>query len=1112
MLYNQNVSLNKCVICCKRIISTAYRLTCTICRRPCHKLCIPGVTKHDDFYINFQDSEWYCIPCNQDILAFNQPDDDNEFITALSELWEVRISVSIDELNQRVFVPFEMNAEDEYHPLYQTDPDIHYYNTISNQTLHSEYYLEDSFCHQLKRRSISPKCLSMIHYNIRSIPKHLHDFENYLETLNFRFAIIAFSETWHNESTHSLYDMEDYNIEQNFRRDRKGGGVCLYIDSSICYSLRTDLDIFDEIVETRFIEISKDSFGTSQDIVVGVFYRPPNTNLDKSNEACLNIINKIRSESKLVYFLGDYNVNILNAENHGKTGEFLEIMFSNMFVPLINKPTRIGKSSATIIDNIFTNSKNFENSFSGILCTDSSDHFPVFYIDNVYSVTKDVTYATRRSYSTRNVEKFKNDLCSVTWNDVMSVDDPQIAYTMFFKTLSDIYNKCFPLRKVKSTYYNRKPWLTENLKESIKHKNKLYAKFKKYPSFFNESTYLIYQQVLQKTLRFAERDYYDSKFLQYKNDLVKSWKILKQVINRRKKSKTTSKFLIGSKIVTDNKEIAESFNKFYVNIGASLASKIPETDADPINYVRNRVSRCIELTPVSESEIQKILKNLKNSSPGWDGISPYIVKMTYSLFTKPLLHICNLSILHGVFPNELKVAKVIPLYKGGDSMLLVNYRPVSILPVLSKLFERLMYDRLFRFIEEMELLYYLQFGFRKFHSTSLALMFLVDKISKAVQQGDYVLGVFIDFRKAFDTVNHQILLSKLWCYGIRGNTYKWLESYLDKRSQYVTYNSVDSSTQLIKCGVPQGSILGPLLFLLYINDIAFVSNIILPILFADDTNAFLTGKNVNNLITTMNEELEKIMVWLYANKLSLNVKKTHCLVFRSVGMAKPTFDNSLQISGQCIKEDTKTKFLGVFLDNRLTWAHHIQYIKNKIAKGIGVICRVRRLLNVKTLCTLYHSFVYPYLNYAAEVWADTTANHLLPVIKLQKKVIRIINHSGRYDHTRPLFTKFNILRLEEIHVYKVALIMFKVFHEETPSVFCNLFTRNVEVHDKTRQSDLFRVPKQRTNYMQRAISVKGVTIWNKLTRKLNNDCSLLSFKISLKKYIINNKNIVSYLD
>ena len=423
-----------------------------------------------------------------------------------------------------------------------------------------------------------------------------------------------------------------------------------------------------------------------------------------------------------------------------------------------------------------------------------------------------------------------------------------------------------------------------------------------------------------------------------------------------------------------------------------------------------------------------------------------------------------------------------------------------------------MYDRLFRFIEKMELLYYLQFGFRKFHSTSLALMFLVDKITKALHEGDYVLGVFIDFSKAFDTVNHGILLSKLWSYGIRGNTYKWLESYLDRRSQYVNYNSKDSSTQIIKCGVPQGSILGPLLFLLYVNDIALVSNVILPILFADDTNVFKTGKNVDNLIMVMNQELEKIVTWLNANKLSLNVKKTHFLIFRSIGKAKPIFMSSVQINGEQIKEDIKTKFLGVVLDNRLTWAYHIQYIKNKIAKGIGVICRARRLLNVKTLCTLYHSFVYPYLNYAAEVWADTTDNYLRTILTLQKKSVRIINHSQRFEHTRPLFTKFNILRLEEIHVYKVALIMFKVFKHDVPMVFSDLFRRNEDVYNRdTRQTDQFHVPKARTDYMLRAISVKGVNIWNKLSSKISHDCSFVSFKISLKKYLINNPNIVTYI-
>ena len=1105
------VSSNKCVICHKRIITTAFKLICSICKNPCHKLCIPGVSKYDDFYVNFKDSDWFCTPCNQSIFAFNQINDDEEFITVLSEMWDVSITFSLDELNKKMFIPFEMNSEDEYHPLFQTDPDIHYYNTISTQILNSEYYLEDAFNQKIKQMSIPPKCLSMIHYNIRSIPKNLQKFEIYLETLEFQFAIIAFSETWLAESSFELHDIKDYNMEHNFRTDKRGGGVCICIHNSIDYTLRKDLDIFNEIFESRFVEIAKDSFGTSHDIVVGVIYRPPNTDLSRFNEMCLDLLSHLRSKNKLVYLLGDFNVNILHADKHETTSEFIEMMFSNMFVPLINKPTRISKTSATIIDNIFTNSKDLKDSFSGILYTDITDHFPIFYIDKCCQ-SEDVSYITRRSYSTRNVEKFKNSLSSIVWDDIFTIDDPQIAYTSFFKKISDTYNKCFPLRKVKGTYYNKKPWLTENLKGSIKNKNKLYARYKKYPSYFNEKIYTDYQKVLQKTLRFTEREYYDSKFSQYKNDLVKSWRVLKEVINRRKKSKMSSKFLINGKVVTDNNAIAESFNQFYVNIGTSLASKIPTTDADPIDYVKENVTRCIQVTPVNESEVIEILKKLKNSSPGWDGISPHIVKMTYSIFIKPLVHICNLSIMNGVFPNELKVAKVIPLYKGGDSMLLVNYRPVSILPVLSKLFERLMYNRLFQFIEELELLYYLQFGFRKFHSTSLALMYLVDKISKALHEGDYVLGVFIDFSKAFDTVNHEILLRKIWHYGIRGVTYTWLQSYLDKRSQYVTYNSIDSSAQLIKCGVPQGSILGPLLFLLYINDIALVSDVILPILFADDTNVFLTGKNVNDLISSMNLELEKIMIWLYANKLSLNVNKTHYLVFRSSGMAKPVFDIQLQINDQHIKEDIKTKFLGVFLDNKLTWAYHIQYIKNKIAKGIGVICRARRLLNIKTLCTLYHCFVYPYLNYAAEVWADTTDKLLSSVVKLQKKVIRIINHSQRDEHTRPLFVKFNILRLEEIHFYKVALTMFKVFHNDTPMVFTNLFTRNSHVHEyETRQRLQFHVPIARTNYMKRAISVKGVSIWNKLLNKVNHECLLLSYKIALKRYLINNTDIVTYI-
>ena len=394
------------------------------------------------------------------------------------------------------------------------------------------------------------------------------------------------------------------------------------------------------------------------------------------------------------------------------------------------------------------------------------------------------------------------------------------------------------------------------------------------------------------------------------------------------------------------------------------------------------------MEPVNTEELTKLILGLKNSAPGHDEILPKFLKLSINCIIDPLLHVCNLSLSNGVFPSELKVAKVVPIFKGGDTTKLTNYRPVSILSVVSKVLERLMYNRMFSFIEKYKILYDYQFGFRIKHSTHMALSLFIDKLTHYIENGEHSIGVYLDFSKAFDTIDHDILYMKLHHYGFRSHVLDWIKSYMSNRCQYVSYNGHDSMMQDISCGVPQGSILGPLLFLLYINDLGNICQNLSAFMFADDTSLLGHDTDISVLKAKVNDDLVIISSWLNANKLSLNLSKSQFMLFTRKHFTLT--DINITVNNVCIDRVNKVKFLGTIMDDKLNWQEHITYICKKVSKCIGILYKLRQYVDINTAKLLYYTLVYPYLTYCNIVWGNTFKQYLRPLMVIQKKAVRII--------------------------------------------------------------------------------------------------------------------------
>ena len=491
------------------------------------------------------------------------------------------------------------------------------------------------------------------------------------------------------------------------------------------------------------------------------------------------------------------------------------------------------------------------------------DHFFQFTQTDIFSTSharKKVNYS--RDFRNFNKQEFNEELLNIDWSTVINESlDTDSSYQGFYDKVEDIINHMAPYRKMtqRNVRLEQWPWITHGILVSMKVRDKLSksrarAKDPQIKSELSEK-YKRYRNMIVTLLKQSKNNYYSSYFLLKQSNIKKTWDGIRNVINVSKnKNFTPTKLIYNNETKVSNIDIAESLNDFFVHIGSRLNDKIPKSKKTFSLYLSGANNKSIFLKPCTTNEILLLINTMKASkASGPNGFSTSLSIQFSGALIDPLVSIINMSLNEGIFPNLLKEARVCPTYKKGEVTKCENYRPISLLSNISKLVERVMYNRLEEFLKSSEVFYKYQFGFRKHYSINHALIIIVEKIRDALDKNMYTCGVFIDLEKAFDTVNHQILLSKLYHYGIRGITNKWLSSYLSGRSQSVKLNGITSSKMNVSCGVPQGSILGPLLFLVYVNDmnLAVKSSVIHH--FADDTNLLYSDKSLKKIKTSVGE-------------------------------------------------------------------------------------------------------------------------------------------------------------------------------------------------------------------------------------------------------------------
>lgn len=923
--------------------------------------------------------------------------------------------------------------------------------------------------------SSSIPTISLLHCNIRSLNKNYDLLISFLTRQKVQYDIIALSETWLKDK--EFINLPNYTfISLPRKADTRGGGVALYLSTKMSYKKLS-------LTETRLGEHEMLFVELENKISVGVVYRPPGPQVQTFMSKMEEVLQYFVNNSNNAIICGDFNLNTANNMNT----EYQSLLLSYGFKNHIVNPTRVSTSTSSIIDHVLSNYD--ENCVqAGVIMEDITDHYPTFLLasgENPKLKNQQTQLLERWDYKKTSQSIKEQDFSSVCDVDV------NVAYDRFSKLLLSACVK-FKTNTRRATYFSIPvcPWMTESIIRAIKRKEHWRNKTREHKDNpYYQAQYRSARNLSLALMRKRKKEYYNNLIVKANGNSKEIWRIINSVTKSSQKHNT----LPDSRTLHCSQEgVAEIFNDFFINL-----TKYPPTsmcdEHEPILPIAQPNS--FVFSEISAMEVIGTARQMKsNKAMGHDAIPVKIIKDNIEILAPVLATIFNQAFFSGAYPEQLKIGRVVPIYKADDPNDLANYRPITILSCINNLFEKLIAKRVMNFLEKFSILTENQHGFRNNHSSSTAVNAVTENVNQALNSSNIVVGIFLDIRKAFDSVNHTILLQKLERYGFRGSAINFFRSYLSDRKQYVQIADGKSSLKDVKMGVPQGSVLGPILFSLYINDFAHSLKHAKAVLYADDTALMISSKSCQEAEFLANQDLRNTLRWFKANKLELNIKKTKFILFASNRKVHPGLCN-LNLGQTKIEQVTTHKYLGITLDSSLHWAPHIEQLTKKLAFGCFTLVKARKHFFPQIVRLIYFTVFHSHMTYCIESWGFTYASYCKSLCTTQKRALRIMAAVPRNESSAALFAEFNILPFDRVRDYSTAVIIHKTLTTNSPYHSSTLITPKRDTRHAEHKN--LNLPIVHNVYGLRLLSFAGAKIWNNIPNAIKTLPNMLP---SLKRY------------